>query len=129
MSEEPKDGEWLRVSTAGGKYTVIQGDSGRVRFLRDGLPWAPPYEELAFDLTLALAQDLEESRKSLEGERELYLRETRAKATLRDQFAIAALGGMLAHPECAGRTAEFAADAYACADAMMEERARGRTTP
>jgi len=47
-----------------------------------------------------------------------------AKAALRDQFAMAALTGLLTSPEILGCTPKkTASDAYAMADAMIEARA------
>lgn len=45
-------------------------------------------------------------------------------ATLRDQFAMAALAGLLASPDSAGKPEDFARWAYRNADAMMAERER-----
>jgi len=45
-----------------------------------------------------------------------------AQSDLRDQFAIAALAGMLAFDLTGGIPKEFAADAYSFADAMLEAR-------
>ncbi len=42
--------------------------------------------------------------------------------TLRDEMAMAALSGMLGHPETNGFYDDFARHAYAYADAMMEAR-------
>lgn len=47
------------------------------------------------------------------------------RAYLRDMFAAHALSGMLAHPRAWERPVKnFATDAYAYADRMMEARAR-----
>lgn len=46
------------------------------------------------------------------------------KLTLRDQFAMAALTGLLAQTDKPVSAAEFARQAYVAADAMMEARAR-----
>jgi hypothetical protein len=43
---------------------------------------------------------------------------------LRDEFAMAALTGLLTDPICALHSAEVAADAYRYADAMLEARKR-----
>lgn len=42
--------------------------------------------------------------------------------TLRDYFAAKALQGLLAFPDSEGSRQEFAAEAYAFADAMLEAR-------
>lgn len=42
--------------------------------------------------------------------------------TLRDQFAMAALTGMCAHPDCEGTYEEIANQVYRLADAMMNAR-------
>jgi len=44
---------------------------------------------------------------------------------LRDQFAIAALTGILAKPSTGGLPEEIATQCYAMADAMMEARDNG----
>jgi hypothetical protein len=56
--------ERLRVTTSDGKYTVIQEESGGMRFLRHGEAW--PAADQAFahvGMILELAQDLEVARK------------------------------------------------------------------
>ncbi len=44
--------------------------------------------------------------------------------TLRDYFAAAAITGLIAQSDKAGRADEFARQAYVVADAMLEERAK-----
>jgi hypothetical protein len=60
----------------------------------------------------------------LHGQLELYLQEQGLKPTLRDQFAMAALQGMLANVHSRGTLVEFVTDAYVFADAMITERAK-----
>ncbi len=48
--------------------------------------------------------------------------ENTEQKTLRDEMAMAALSGMLGHPETNGFYDDFARHAYAYADAMMEAR-------
>lgn len=45
--------------------------------------------------------------------------------TLRDEFAMAALAGLIAQCPCKQSAQEFARQAFACADAMMTERTKG----
>ena len=53
----------MRVTTGGGKYTVIQLEAGGMRFLRHGEPWPAADEAFAHvGLILALAQDLDDAR-------------------------------------------------------------------
>lgn len=47
-----------------------------------------------------------------------------AGMTLRDYFAAAAITGLIAQSDKAGRADEFARQAYVVADAMLEERAK-----
>jgi hypothetical protein len=46
------------------------------------------------------------------------------KKTLRDEFAMAALSGMLGDPERHGGYKNFATDAFGFADAMLEARGK-----
>lgn len=52
----------LRVDVGGGKYTVIQDDTGRLTALRYGEPWRDCCGD---GLILALAYELEEARIQL----------------------------------------------------------------
>lgn len=58
--------ERLRCTTSDGKYTVIQEETGSMRFLRHGQPWPEADEQFAhIGLILALAQDLAGLREEL----------------------------------------------------------------
>lgn len=50
----------------------------------------------------------------------------RSLLTVRDYFAAKALVGLLSHPKCQSGSDMFAREAYALADAMLNERKESR---
>lgn len=77
------------------------------------------YPSLVFDASNVDLKDVD-----LSGPSHPILRVTEPRATLRDQFAIAALSGMLADPNVTRKNVvqEAVEFAYKAADAMMEAR-------
>lgn len=60
QTEQPREGEALRVSTEDGKYTVIQPESGGLHVLRHGVVWRDCTGD---KMVLALAMDLDNARR------------------------------------------------------------------
>jgi hypothetical protein len=56
----------LRITTTGGKYTVIQTEKGNLTFLRHGEEWPAANRDFAHvGMILALAQEIEALRDRL----------------------------------------------------------------
>ncbi|HEU5488479.1 MAG TPA: hypothetical protein VFV16_06620 [Candidatus Nitrosotalea sp.] len=61
--------DWLRVTVANGKYTVIQQEKGNLYFLRYGEDWDALNQNDTFkssDFVLALALEIKELREQLD---------------------------------------------------------------
>ena len=72
-----------------------------------------------------LRRDLQQSRDETSKYRKLWLKEAKSPSQLRDQFAMAALTGLLTHNAMTNGSGYAATLAYEIADAMLKVREIG----